>query len=113
MKQCFIFLVLSAFIMACGGAGVEARLAANAGQAGEADKPDGGKIYKQYCVTCHGLYGDMGSGGAFNLQQTKLSLEERIAVITRGRNAMAPFETLLNKKEIKAVAEYIATFQEN
>ena len=112
MKQWFIFLALAGFVLACGNSGSEGQLAVSAGGPGMADKPDGKKIYKQYCVTCHGLYGDMGGGGAFNLQKSQLSPEERIMVITKGRNAMAPFETLLKKKEIKAVAEYIVTFRE-
>lgn len=111
MNQWFIFLALAGFVLACGNTGSEGRLAASAGRA-TADKPDGEKIYKTYCVTCHGLYGDMGGGGAYNLQESQLSLEERVAVITRGRNAMTPFETLLNKKEIKAVAQYIGGFRE-
>ncbi len=109
MKQWFLFLALAALVLACGNSGTEGRLAASATSA---DKPDGEKIYKQYCVTCHGLYGDMGGGGAFNLRESQLGLEERVAVITRGRNAMTPFESLLKKKEIRAVAEYIATLRE-
>ncbi|MCO6477099.1 MAG: c-type cytochrome [Phaeodactylibacter sp.] len=112
MKQWFLFLALAGFILACGNSGAEGRLAASAGGGTSADKPDGEKIYKQYCVTCHGLYGDMGGGGAFNLRESQLGLEERVAVITRGRNAMTPFESLLKKKEIRAVAEYIATLRE-
>lgn len=69
-------------------------------------KVDGEKIYKQYCVTCHGLYGDMGASGAFNLTTSALTVEERIAVITNGRNAMTGFKTLLNEEKIKAAAEY-------
>ena len=45
---------------------------------------DGEKVYKTYCVTCHGLYGDMGASGAFNLQTSVLPVEERINVITNG-----------------------------
>ena len=112
MKQWLIFFALAGLALACGNSGSEGQLAASAGRPVQADKPDGQKIYKQYCVTCHGLYGDMGGGGAFNLQASQLSLEERIAVITKGRNAITPFETLLKKKEIKAVAEYIATLRE-
>ena len=69
-------------------------------------KEDGEKIYRQYCVTCHGLYGDMGASGAFNLTTTELTMEERINVITNGRNTMTGFKTLLNEAKIKAVAEY-------
>ncbi len=72
---------------------------------------DGAKIYKTYCVTCHGIYGDMGASGAFNLQTSALSLDERIEVITNGRNAMTPFKELLNKEKIEAVAEYIETLR--
>ncbi|MCB0558727.1 MAG: cytochrome c [Lewinellaceae bacterium] len=110
MKKWFLFLVLAGWVLACGNTDNQGQLAANAF---EAEKPNGEKIYKQYCVTCHGLYGDMGASGAFNLQESQLGLEERTAVITKGRNAMTPFESLLSKKEIKAVAEYTFSFQEN
>ena len=113
MKQWFIFLALAGLVLACGNVGSQGQFAANAGNASEAQRPNGEKIYKQYCVTCHGLYGDMGASGAFNLQESQLSLEERTAVITNGRNAMTPFQSLLRKKEIKAVAEYTFTFQED
>lgn len=67
---------------------------------------DGEKIYKLYCVTCHGIYGDMGANGAFNLTASTLPLEERINVITNGRNLMTPFKDILSEEKIKAVAEY-------
>ena len=69
-------------------------------------KPDGEKIYKTYCVTCHGLYGDMGASGAANLAKSKLPLEERIKVVTNGRNTMTGFKSLLTPDKIKAVAKY-------
>ena len=73
--------------------------------------PDGFKLYKTYCVTCHGLYGDMGASGAFNLQTSGLTLEERVQVITNGRNAMNAFKSLLSPEEIQAVAEYTLTLK--
>jgi mono/diheme cytochrome c family protein len=48
----------------------------------------------------------MGASGAYNLQESELTLEERINVITNGRKAMTAFEALLDEKEIKAVAKY-------
>ncbi|MCB9266976.1 MAG: cytochrome c [Lewinellaceae bacterium] len=112
MKQWFIFLGISIFTLACGNLGEGGQLAVNArGEKAEA-KPDGEKTYKQYCVTCHGINGDMGASGAFNLRKSQLGLEERLVVITGGRNAMPPFETLLSKKEIKAVAGFTLTLQE-
>lgn len=71
-----------------------------------ASEPDGKSLYKQYCITCHGLYGNMGASGAYNLQESELSLEERVQVITKGRNAMNAFESLLKPEQIRAVAEY-------
>ena len=75
--------------------------------------PDGEKIYKINCVTCHGLYGDMGASGAHDLTASQLSLDERIAVITNGRNAMMPFSSLLDEAEIRAVAEFTLTLAKN
>lgn len=67
---------------------------------------DGSSIFKKQCVTCHGLQGDMGAGGAANLRQSQLSVEERIIVITKGRNAMQPYEAVLSADQIKEVAQY-------
>ncbi|MCB0571251.1 MAG: c-type cytochrome [Phaeodactylibacter sp.] len=99
MKQTLISLSLIALAVACGHSTVE-------NSAHLPPEPDGEKVYKTYCITCHGLYGNMGGGGAFNLQVSKLSVEERVLVITNGRNAMTPFKTLLSPKEIEAVAAY-------
>ena len=51
----------------------------------------------------------MGASGAFNLQTSELTVEERINVITNGRNTMAAWGSLLNEDQIKAVAEYTMT----
>lgn len=106
MKHFLFFIAIAAIVIACGNAGSGS--AAPTATTAEAGMPstEGGKIYKQYCVTCHGLYGDMGATGAFNLQETTLTLEERIEVITNGRNTMTGFKTLLSEEKIKAVAEY-------
>ena len=120
MKQIFFFAIIAALVWACGNSsGTDTASGSNAGQDGNeaetvavAEKADGEALYKTYCVTCHGLYGDMGASGAYNLQESKLSLEERIAVITNGRKAMTAFESLLDKKEIKAVAKYTMKLSE-
>ena len=81
----------------------------------EPAKVDGKKLYKQYCVTCHGLYGDMGASGAANLAQSQLGLEERIEVLTNGREGttMQAFKSLLNEEKIKAISEYTMTLTED
>lgn len=67
---------------------------------------DGKTLFKQNCITCHGLQGDMGAGGAANLRSSGLSLEERVVVITKGRNAMQPYEAVLSSAQIHEVAKY-------
>ncbi|RMF00653.1 MAG: cytochrome c [Bacteroidetes bacterium] len=105
MKQLLTFCTLVVIIWACGNSSGDSTQTPPADASAKAS-PDGKKIYKQYCVTCHGLYGDMGASGAYNLTESKLTLEERIHVITKGRGAMTPFENLLDEDEIKAVAKY-------
>ena len=107
-----IFAALVAFVWACGGSAPEESSSAKK-EVAEAEKPaiDGGKIYKQYCVVCHGLYGDMGASGAFNLTTSELTVEERMNVITNGRNTMTPFGAILDEDKIKAVAEYTLTLK--
>lgn len=110
------FAAFTVLMMACGQSGNDKE--ANAGnQTASADAAaEGEKIYKQYCVTCHGLYGDMGASGAFNLKTSTLSPEERVGVITNGRingpNVMTPFKDLLSEDQIKAVATYTLKLKE-
>jgi mono/diheme cytochrome c family protein len=101
MKYWLISWALFTVVLACGSSTSEPQTAARDA------KPDGEKIYKIYCVACHGLYGDMGASGAYNLQDSELSLEEAKLVILKGRNAMTAFETLLKEDEIEAVAQYV------
>lgn len=107
MRTLLLSTLLFLFILACGSNGAPE---ANK-EVAKAEKPDGAQIYKNLCVACHGLYGDMGASGAFNLQTSALNLEERIAVITNGRNTMTPFGSMLKEEEIKAVAEYTLTLK--
>lgn len=64
-------------------------------------------VFNGRCVTCHGADGRMGLNGAKVLPESTLSLEERIAVVSNGRNNVMPaFKDLLTKEEIEAVAKY-------
>jgi len=110
MRQTIVLVFLAIFLLACGGDNPKKVTSSNKKKPA-AKKIDGSKIYKQYCITCHGVSGDMGASGAFDLTTTKLSLEEKIAVITNGRNTMTAFKGLLNDKKIKAVAEYTETLK--
>ncbi len=108
MKKLIAFACFAILLIACSSGKQEGSASEKTTDAKPvAKKIDGEKIYRTYCVTCHGIYGDMGGSGAFDLTVTELSLEERIQVITKGRNLMTPFEGLLNEEKIKAVAEYV------
>lgn len=74
--------------------------------------PDGQKLYKTYCVTCHGVNGGMQLNGARDLRASELGLEERISVITNGRNLMAAYKGIMTAEEIKAVATYTMSLRE-
>ena len=108
MKKILIFSLMAALVYACSSSDDKK---GGGEPTAEAPKVDGEKVYKTYCVTCHGLYGDMGASGAFNLQTSVLPVEERINVITNGRKAMTPFKDLLTPDKIKAVAEYTLTLK--
>ncbi len=70
-------------------------------------KPLTGKdIFRKNCVLCHGIKGDLMTNGAKDLRLSEMSLDERIQVITYGRNVMTGFEQQLSPEEIKLVAEF-------
>jgi len=101
-------LSLLILLYACGGSGGSA-IAENdtAAQA-----HPGRKVYNTYCIVCHGSDGTMGANGAHNLKESTLSLEERILVITKGRNTMTAFEKVIDADKIAQVADYIEGFRE-
>ncbi len=66
----------------------------------------GKDIYRQNCILCHGIKGDLETNGAKNLTRSVISLEERILVITEGRNVMTGFKEKLTPDEIQKVAEF-------
>jgi len=70
----------------------------------------GKKVYTTYCLTCHGLKGDMGGSGAHDLTKSTLSFAETVQVLTEGRGLMTPHK-FLGEKKINAVAKYIETFK--
>lgn len=93
----YIFLLLSSVIFACGE---------------KKRKPyPANVLFKQYCSNCHGVDGNLANHGAVKLQFSSLSLEERILVISQGRNAMTGFSRILSQEEIDSIANYTLTFK--
>jgi mono/diheme cytochrome c family protein len=64
-------------------------------------------IYRKTCRLCHGYDGKKMMGGASDLSESPLDLEERIAVITNGRGNMMSYSKNLSSEEIQAVAIYL------
>ncbi len=75
------------------------------------DTVAGQEIYKKYCVICHGADGKLGINGAKDITVSALTQDERVALITKGKNTMTPFEGILSADEIQAVAAYSMTLK--
>lgn len=71
---------------------------------------NGEELFAMNCKICHGIRGNLELNGAKDLNKSTLSLDERIEIITNGKNAMTPFRKILSKEEIRLVAEYSGTF---
>lgn len=107
-----VLVAIMAFTFACGDSGAKNASAKTASNTPAKPKPvDGSKVYKLNCTVCHGVSGDMGASGAHDLTKSKLTVEERMAVIKNGRNTMTPFANILSEEKIKAVAEYTMTLK--
>ncbi|MEM9837093.1 MAG: cytochrome c [Bacteroidota bacterium] len=118
MKQLAILLLFVTFLFACGGEEEKTPTRSTSTTAAAAKpKIDAKKIWKIRCIACHGLYGNQGLNGAANLQEVTISLEERINIITNGKQGekgvMTAFGEILSEAEIKAVAEYTMTFNKD
>jgi cytochrome c6 len=72
---------------------------------------DGAKLFKQNCELCHGADGKLGANGSKDLTVSELDLNERIAMVTKGKGVMMAFENILSLSEIKAVSEYSMTLK--
>ncbi|MCB0659033.1 MAG: cytochrome c [Saprospiraceae bacterium] len=121
MARIFLALMIVACAMvACapssGDSGDSGSTAANeskpAGGTDEASNEEGKKLFTQYCAVCHGPDGKLGLNGAKDLTVSETTLEERIEQVTHGKNAMVPFENVLTKEQIEAVAKYTMTLKQ-
>ena len=101
-KKSLVAVALGALLIASCGSGSSQTVAAAAAPV----PPDGMAIYKQYCIACHGANGKLGLSGAKDLSLSVLTMEERVRLITNGKNMMTPFNEVLSTEEIEAVAQY-------
>jgi len=107
-----LFFVTAFLISACNNSNGN-RPSGNqqAAQAATNELP-GQAVYQKNCKICHGSKGDLGLSGAANLRKSTLTPDEKIGVITFGRNGMAPHKDILTAEEIDQVAAYIETLHD-
>ncbi len=108
MKKYVIFSVAAIILFACAS---KENKPESSSPATEKPSVDGAKIFKQNCELCHGPDGKLGANGSKDLTISELDLNQRIAMVTKGKGVMMPFENILTLAEIKAVAEYSMTLK--
>ena len=109
MKYSLLFVfVVAILVAACGGDEPTKKEAAPTAAADEPNITLGESTFKTLCVACHGADGNLALNNAKKFSDSVLSLDERIAVVTKGRaeKGMAPYESVLKPDEIRDVAAY-------
>lgn len=104
MVRSIFFFVILGLLWSCGGD--------SAGGDGAAKRVMSGKeIYQTHCAICHGADGKKGLAGAKMLPDSRLTVEERVQLISQGKGSMMPYKGILSKEEIHKVAEFTLTLQ--
>jgi quinohemoprotein ethanol dehydrogenase len=75
---------------------------------GPADIANGKRVFRSYCVACHGDTG-LGSHGGAPLQNAAHDPAFIVATATAGRNEMPSFKGILKPEELRDAAGYIST----
>lgn len=67
---------------------------------------EGKWVYDQTCAACHGRSGGGGIGPELRTVAGRLTFDEHVEVIRRGRGSMPAFSATLTAEQIEAVAAY-------
>ena len=73
----------------------------------------GKAIYVAKCIQCHGDNGKLKLSGAKDLTISALSHDEKIAIVTNGKNAMMSYKKQLTQQQIDDVVAYVETLKAN
>lgn len=103
----FVLVVLALILASCGGPKSSPSPSEQANR-----EVDAAQVYKQSCVSCHGVKLEGRMGPALSDVGARLKEEEILAVITQGRNGMPSFGGRLTDKEITALAVWLAQKKE-
>ncbi len=109
MRKHFILLTLVA-VIGCSSADEKRDIPTESGA--EVSTAEAKRIYTMKCGLCHGADGKLMVAGAPDLSKSRLSLDDRIALVTYGKGAMPPQRGILSSAEIRAVAKYIEDFRD-
>lgn len=71
----------------------------------------GKAVFEAACMNCHGTDGKLMASGAKDITLSKLTVDERIVLITKGKGLMQAFGGSLTEEQIKAVATYTTTLK--
>ena len=69
------------------------------------------QIYRYKCSICHGKQGVSVIDSAPDLVSSKLSFEERVAIILEGRGTMPPQKDVLDMPTIRGLVVFIDRFE--
>ena len=72
-----------------------------------------GKIVYQSpngCISCHGADGKLGVGGAKDISETKLSIDEQKAIIKNGKSPMPAYKDLTDE-QLNGLIEYVGSLR--
>jgi len=63
-------------------------------------------VYQARCASCHGNEGQGGAGLNLQKVEDRLTEDQHIQVVTKGRSSMPAYESVLTPEEIQAVVRY-------
>ena len=108
-KAALIGLSISGAIITFGSCG--ASESGTAESKSHISSEDAKALFKKYCVLCHGEDGKREVNGAKDLTLSEMPLNDRMEVISKGKNLMTPFQGILSPEEVAALARYTMTFR--
>ncbi len=114
MKYSFLLVIAMAIIVAACGEEKQPEKTASTDAVATTAEPNltlGESTFKTLCVACHGADGNLALNNAKKFSESVLTLDERVAIVTKGRaeKGMAAYEAILKPEEIRDVAAYTMT----
>jgi mono/diheme cytochrome c family protein len=75
---------------------------------GAASLAEGARIYRQFCLACHGEGGTGGQGNGASLETIGGDARLVATIASNGKNTMPAFRRTLTPEQLRDVAQYIA-----